>query len=289
MYKIKQLYDAGKFERAVLRADALDKDDWDASMWLDYHKMIGHSCFQIRLFPRALDHFSVAVNLAPDHFGTRYDRCHTLAVLARIEEALTEAAYLYANAPHHPEYLELYAELLTQTKQYELGLSISQELLDLDPENEMALDWCAYFQVSAGHYREALETYKEILKIHPLDENTANNIGYCYDKAGSDQLAAKYYRLALEANPYQAYTLNNLGYLLYRNGEKKEGWKLIRRSVNMDPTNSYVYKIMALVALAEEDREQAYEMLRKALELGYAQTYDDEVDRLLAREFPEEL
>ncbi len=54
MKEIKRLFEAGKFERAVLRADALDKDGWNSSQWLDFHRMIRHSCFQLHLSPGRL-------------------------------------------------------------------------------------------------------------------------------------------------------------------------------------------------------------------------------------------
>lgn len=139
-------------------------------------------------------------------------------------------------------------------------------------------------QLFFGNVERALEKINLALS-RGVEEDTINNLGYCYDKLGDIPLAKQQYESSLSINPYHPHALNNLGFLYCQQGKFKKGIRLIRSAIQYDPTNAYAYKNMGKALLLKGEKEEAYQMLEKAISLGYAEQYDDEVDRILQQEF----
>ncbi len=169
------------------------------------------------------------------------------------------AGNLYSKACHFPE----------AKKSYELGLKVSQKLLNSNPDNKFCQIYVGNILGTLGtllirdmgrieeakqRYEKALEIYEELLKTDPenvtyqSDVGTMlNNLGNLLSDMGRIEEAKQRYEKALEiyekllkTNPenvtYQSYvgtTLNNLGTLLRNMGRIEEAKQRYEKALEM--------------------------------------------------------
>jgi tetratricopeptide (TPR) repeat protein len=119
-----------------------------------------------------------------------------------------------------------------------------------------------------------------------LDSSTKfvgyNNLGFFLKLEKKEYAAAKeYFDKSIELNPDFAYAYSNRGYSKLMLNDIKGAYKDLKKSISLDNTNSYAYKNLGLICLKDGKTKNACENFKKALELGYADRYDDEVDKML--------
>jgi uncharacterized protein (AIM24 family) len=92
-----------------------------------------------------------------------------------------------------------------------------ERILEVDPENQMALHMLATIYFKLKEYKKSLEFWKKLLNENKDVPSLHTNLGLCYFKIGEYEKALEHFEKSLELNPtptvlnYKGLTLSKMG------------------------------------------------------------------------------
>ena len=98
-----------------------------------------------------------------------------------------------------------------ETRNYEHAATLSQALLQQNPNNSDALHLLGVTHIKQGNLQQAIALIRKAIAIRPTDPNSHHNLGGVYRQLGNMDQAAQYFFSAIRLNPehgetYQALT-----------------------------------------------------------------------------------
>jgi tetratricopeptide (TPR) repeat protein len=109
----------------------------------------------------------------------------------------------------------LFVDVLTEFKQYDMGINYCRELISMEPRNAEIRNRLAGMYIQQGNFAEARQQMKVAQQLSPNDEKRYILLGRMFKKEGSFKNALEYYQKVLDANPRNVNAQLELGaYLL---------------------------------------------------------------------------
>ncbi len=127
---------------------------------------------------------------------------------------------------------------------YEEALSAQRAALKIRPEDQQTLHMIATTLGLFGHREQVLQTYLQLIEIDPDDDLALNNYAYLLTEGevSEDTLrhAAEFVERALLINPDSAPYLDTAGWIYFKLGHVQLAREFIDRSLNINPDNPEV-------------------------------------------------
>ena len=118
--------------------------------------------------------------------------------------------------------------------------------------------------VRAGQKTQAIELYEQVLDLDPQNLLALNNVATLYQQ-NKDPRALQYFEQSYKLNPESATLADNLGWALVQQGELQKGVELLYKATAKAPDNPDMrYHLVAAIAKSGE-KERAREELQKLL------------------------
>jgi tetratricopeptide (TPR) repeat protein len=95
----------------------------------------------------------------------------------------------------------LFMDVLTEFKQYEMGINYCKELISMDPKNAEIRNRLARMDIEQGMIEEARQQIKIAQHLSPSEELRLIMLGRIAKKLQSSESALDYFRKALKVNP----------------------------------------------------------------------------------------
>jgi len=252
-------YQSGRFDEAAQLCDAVLRAD---SRHLDAINMAGALALQRGNMAAALEHFSRAVEVAPDFAQGFNNRGVALQQMKRWDEALASferAAAIQPDArnarvhnnrgnvlqkmrrwgealPSYQRALELrpdYAEalnnrgtVLRELRRWDEAVRDYRQALALRPDYAEAFSNLGLALKEMNRWEEALANCDSALRVRPGFPEAANNRGFVLHDLGRWDEALASYQRAIEARPDYAEPRWNASLLHLLRGEYARGWEL---------------------------------------------------------------
>lgn len=99
-------------------------------------------------------------------------------------------------------------------------------------------------------YAESLATLQEVLELNPIHENALQTAGYVAAQLGEDDQAQSYYQDYLELQPGNASVRMNVAYELAQAGNPEGAMQLIQEGIELDPENMDLWQQLGNFAFA---------------------------------------
>jgi len=138
------------------------------------------------------------------------------------EDAIAQAEKL-ATRPEEKEYIRfLQGSIYERQKKYDQAEQAFRQVLQLDPNNSMTLNYLGYMLADRNtHLEEALTLIKKALDLDPQNGAYLDSLGWAYFKLGNYDEAEENLRRAADKSPNDATIQDHLGELYARTSRFK--------------------------------------------------------------------
>jgi tetratricopeptide (TPR) repeat protein len=190
--------------------------------------------------------------------------------------AIEEAKRLISYFPQEPVYLELLAELYTETGQDDKAYQLYRQMLALQPDNPMA------YLLLADYYRnnqQEEKSFEHLLKafespLLEIDGKSRIMASYYY-LSGEDSLyrpqAYKLCGIMLEIHPEEAQAHAIYGDFLFRDEKLEEAWEAYFTAATLDPSDLAYWQQVLSIETRLMDYQSLLNTSNKALEYFFEQ------------------
>jgi tetratricopeptide (TPR) repeat protein len=194
-----------------------------------------------------------------------------LLLLGRVDEAIVEARRLISYFPEEMDYLELLAELYTETGQPEKAYEIYRQMLDVNPENPMARLLLADHYTTAGEKDKAFDELTIAFRSTKLDVQSKARIMYTFYQLSEDdeeylQQAYELCDILIEMHPLDAQINALYGDFLYRDEKLDQAREKYRMAAEIEPSEVAFWQQILIIDSRQGDYTEMLEISEKALE-----------------------
>ncbi|MDD5764758.1 MAG: tetratricopeptide repeat protein [Candidatus Marinimicrobia bacterium] len=177
--------------------------------------------------------------------------------------------------PSFPVFLMLQGSCYFSMKNYTLAEPPLATALQIEPQNLQAQHMLANVWDTVGKYELADSLYNEIIQNNPDDDVALNNHAYSLAVRGVLlEEALNMIGRALQKEPENSSYLDTKGWILYKLGKFKEALPWVEKSLGTENENSEVLEHLGDIHKSLNNSEKAQEFYRRALKI------DSENERL---------
>ncbi len=248
----------------------------------------------------AIGFYTLALRQNLAHHRARFNRGLDLKILGRLQEAKEDFDFILENNPNDGEALELrglvfyemdlpkeavadFNEALRLTEKSDIhihrGLAFMQmnapydafqdfdRILEIEPENALALSYKGEVYASLGQYWEAISLFDKAIALEPNDAYFYNNRGQVFAQLGKFDKALEDFDQAIFIEPKGQMFINRALCLLGKEdlqGAKQDG----KTAMLLDPDNSDTYYVIGLSELAAMEYEAAKSSFDVAIDMN---------------------
>lgn len=199
-------------------------------------------------------------NYAPayDQLGVRIKELGQFGLLGSKETKRAESYHLKALSINGDllSALANLAEIYTETARIENAVDITNQMLEINPNNASAHRSLGYSYRYAGMLDESID---EMKIAETLDPNTHTSIGLTYIANGEYDNAFK----AFERQEPVPYTLGYQGYILFRQSKNEQAIEYFNRVISLEPEGLIAGWITGYKALIEDNINEGLKATRK--------------------------
>lgn len=279
-------YSGEKFD--YIRSIELNPNDWEP------HYYLGLNLYYSKDYYGSLSAFNTYLNLTK-YTGDFYDiwTGYYIAIslfnegiytksLVYIDYTLTETDFKsIIGSDYHPDFYILRGRIHLELENIELAKIDFEKALELNPDNDFALELIADTYAKEKQYDKAIEFYNKALEINPSKYSIYEYRAYAYEALED------YFKALLDINEAVKHA-PDYGFLYFKRGEynfkleNKEGacsdWLLGKEKGSGD---SYS-KLLDTCGYSDEDFFDANDFINSAIDAKDAKKFDEAL-RLLAR------
>jgi protein O-GlcNAc transferase len=218
----RRLIDGGDFTDAATVLEPLAGISFEAAM------LAGVAANRAGTLDKAVDHFTSAIRMSPEHLEARLNLALTLRALGRndkAEEALRSA--LDIDAKSLPVNLAL-GNLTIQKGSFEEAQGYFSAVLAIDPAHIGALNNLGISLSRLGRLGEAGTSFETVINVQPDNVSALANLGAIRSEQGRTDEAINLLRRVLVLAPDQIEATNNLGVALLDKGRVGEAAAVLR-------------------------------------------------------------
>ncbi|MCW6110084.1 tetratricopeptide repeat protein [Clostridium sporogenes] len=191
-------------------------------------------------------------------------------IVVMSEDGMVNIIYNGNNYKEEKKINELFneAEKLYYNQEFKKFIEKTNEILEIDKNNEKAYMGKGLAYKILGKNKEAVKYYDKAIELNPDYKNTYNNKGNALHELGKYDEAIECYDKAIELNPEYVFAYNNKGNALQQLGKYDEAIEYYDKAIELNPEygNAYNNKGDALQKLGKYD--EAIEYYDKAIELN---------------------
>ena len=166
---------------------------------------------------------------------------------------------------------ELEVSIYIKLKQYENAISISEWLSDSDPGNRAHLLRLSLVYDLAGQFENAEQALFKLLDLSPDDPLALNNLAYMYlENTNRISKAIDMVTKALDAEPDNGAYLDTLGWAYYLDGDYKQALKTIEKALKVADAEDkgIIYEHYGDVLMKLGKNKEAVDAYNNAIEYG---------------------
>lgn len=211
----------GHFEEAAFYYRRAQDYDQTASV---LHFRLAFDLIKLQKYEQAAGELEKVLLLAPQQDDARYVLALLYVQLNSYQKAIEQLEYLLeSRRDHRLQNIEL-RRILSQL--YFLRGNISQarrqcqEILKLDPLNQLGLYFLAAVDLQEGKTEAAIAGYQEIIENYPLDGEAKNDLAYLYCEEGKNlPQALTLAEQAVGIDPLNGAYVDTLGWIYFKMGD----------------------------------------------------------------------
>jgi tetratricopeptide (TPR) repeat protein len=129
----------------------------------------------------------------------------------------------------------------------DIALEYYAKMLELDPDDALALASTGFHQAQQGRWREALATFDRVVALRPKDAEAHFNRGFLLQELNDHSAALDAFERALAANPDHDRALYGKALSLISTGRLEEAVAPLRRNTDLQPMSPYGWYQLARV------------------------------------------
>lgn len=187
------------------------------------------------LFPEAIKHFSMAMEMDPNYSEYYNERGNIYLVLEQLEEALNDYLIAIELSPPYPEVWTNLGQCYRYMARIEEAIEAYSRALDLDPYQSVALAGRGEAFEMLEQPAVALLDYSASLVINPKQPVTLANRAILYYRAGQIHLALDDVNKAIELAPDMVDLYQNRAIALTDLGRYKEAYQDLEYYLSLNP------------------------------------------------------
>lgn len=198
----------------------------------------------------------------------------------QIDEAIKSCQILLKSYPRNIRVKEFLGKLETENyldrilndlsflynnSEYEKVYQISQEYLEIYPQNIYFLNFVGIGSLALGNDHLALEVFKKAISLQPDFVDGINNLAITLEKLGELDEAINKYQTVISINPnyYQAY--NNLGNVLRKKGDFSRAIQFFYKAISIQPNYPDAHSNLAIILHERGRTNEAIKAYKKVL------------------------
>jgi tetratricopeptide (TPR) repeat protein len=178
----------------------------------------------------------------------------------------------------HRWYLNQAAAWCVLFRRRDVALDFYRRMLELDPEDALALASLGFQHAQLGQKRDALAMFERLAALKPDDAEAHFDRGFLLQELGDHEAAMAAFRRALAANPDHDRAHYGLALSLIATGRHAEAVAPLKRNTRLQPMSPYGWYQLARV---EHDLGHVKEAQKILDPLA---TFEPRIARQLARE-----
>ncbi|MDD5482076.1 MAG: tetratricopeptide repeat protein [Kiritimatiellae bacterium] len=235
---------------------------------------------QCRLFEKAADLYSKALEIAPDSLETRVQLAALHIRMKNPEEALALMETAVLSAPDDPAAWFFYAMICSQAGEYKqaaAAFGITEKKAQKLPDRGAAiLDSSFYFNYGAagertGENEMAERNLAKSIELDPENSDAFNYLAYMWaEKNANLELALDYIRHALDFEPDNGAYLDTLGWILFKQEKHEEALENIQNARALMPYDPTIQEHLGDVLSALGRKTEALEAWKQSFLHGNA-------------------
>jgi tetratricopeptide (TPR) repeat protein len=162
---------------------------------------------------------------------------------------------------------------------------VFQEILDIHPQDVLALNSLGYNELNNRRLVQALGFFERALTLTPNNANAHFNVGFVCEELGRSQDAELAFRKALSIDEKLDRAWYGLGLVLVRQRRLEESLVAFKRNTELQSMSPYAWYQMARVHMELHQPEKALEVMRhlKGFEPKVAAQLERETGLILDR------
>ncbi len=280
-----------KFDTAIQKIDTLLENHKIAYLYKLKGDAITH--FNDRfiidslVYRKAMDCYNAAIKMEPNYYKALYGRSYLNYTHQLFPEAINDASVAFKVAKNKEEAIDILnfrALIFTRLQDIENAIQDYKDVLELDPEYDMAYSNLSMLFANKGEHEKAKELQLKSIELNPTEIRYYNNLSLTYIELGKFNEADSLMTICIEESESpDPFFYNNRGYARIKLGKLKIAEQDIKRSITLHPDNSYAYRNLALLYIEKNQKEAICKNLEKAIELNFTVIYGDEVEKLLQK------
>lgn len=184
----------------------------------------------------------------------------------KLSEKLIKEAFKVQ--PNNQQVFSFLLLILEKQKKYSEMLSILEDKLEKNPENEKLKFSYAFSTFNAGKRSEALKLMEEIIAINPNQSDALNFIAYSLADDNKDLVKAnRYIKRALTIKPNDGYYLDTYGWVLFKEKKYEKALEVLSTAIKLTEKDPVIIEHYADVLKAIDNVIEAEKYYKKALEI----------------------
>lgn len=162
-------------------------------------------------FTESLEVLNRAINLNPDYAEALINRGLIRLSQENKTEALSDFEKAYRLKPHIKQIWDLVVGLKMEAQKYSDAILLLNNMIAIDPENDMRLSTLALCHQHLKDFRASEEAYKKVIALKPDYAEAYNNMGVTLQEQGKQKEAILAYSKALSLKPDYVDVYYNMG------------------------------------------------------------------------------
>jgi len=213
-------FSRGEYDKAA-RAFAMElKSNPDNATLYFYH---GQSLARLKLYAKAIDDFSRAIDLKKDFIDAYINKALSYAAINNFNEAQKILKQSLKFAHDNPGIFYNLGIIALKQKQYDYAINNFSQAIALKPNLTNAYINRGISYLKTGDPEKAVQDFTQAVALNPTDPEIYYNRALVYENLGEMEKALADYSRALAINPEFAAAYNNRGLLRLRKNMRKLG------------------------------------------------------------------
>jgi len=159
-------------------------------------------------------------------------------------------------------WLRLQAKALLVVGMRSKAHAVFQEILDLNPQDVLALNSLGFKELNDRHLVQALGFFERALMLTPTLANAHFNVGFVLEELGRSQEAELAFKNAIAIDEKMDRAWYGLGLVLVRQQRFEESLVAFKRNTELQSMSPYAWYQMARVHMEMQSPEKALEVIR---------------------------
>ncbi len=153
----------------------------------------------------------------------------------------------------------------TQCRLYHDVETLCADVLNKNPNSELALSFLGYYRQTAGHPEDAIKLYSRALELNPNETDLHINLGNALLTVGRSDDAIQQYRAAISIDNHHAPPHCSLGSIFEKQGKVNDALAEYRAAIQWQPNYAPAYNALGRLLYLQGNQNEGIAQLSHAL------------------------